>query len=299
MGSEPRFTLSTEAVQSSDDVYHGQLEPIDISAFAAGLLDERGKAPLLPSREEREIYADSLFDLSRLLEEVRFEVALAVMLLVDFRVRRDMGEVGIRENPDNNIGMPVQILAVLAPYSMQPPSPTDLLRSPHQPISGYRHLSRWFAAQLLDSAILRTLSCMDRVVTMLHLRAGLAVKKRSDGTLLLPSFTRQDLRALRPAYERHGSWKDFRAIIDNPIYGLIKRFRDGMVHHRRWPSELHGETKVAYWDVGGPVEGRPGPDQTYVGLSAQDHVALLLATWKEVVGPTVQLGGWLLAPGGE
>jgi hypothetical protein len=48
---------------------------------------------LLPNRELRDLYADSLFDLHRLLEEVRFEVAWAVMLLVDFRVRRDRGEV--------------------------------------------------------------------------------------------------------------------------------------------------------------------------------------------------------------
>lgn len=177
------------------------------------------------------------------------------MLLVDFRVHRDMGEVEVADEPNNNIDMPMQILAVLTSYAAPPPSPTALLRSLHQPIPGQRYLSRWLAAQLLDGAILRALSCMDRVVTMLHLRAGLVVEKRRDGTLHLPSFTRQGLRLLRPVYEKHSAWSEFTAILDNPIYELIKRFRDGMVHHRRWPSELHGESRVSYWDAGGLAGG--------------------------------------------
>ncbi len=56
------------------------------SGFAEGMLVEHGQAPLLPERELRELYADSLFDLHHLLEEIRFEVAFAVMLLVDSRI---------------------------------------------------------------------------------------------------------------------------------------------------------------------------------------------------------------------
>jgi hypothetical protein len=293
---EPTWTFNGEAMRSADEVYHQQLPPIDVTAFSAGFPVQQGQAPLLPHREQREIYADSLFDLSRLLEEVRFEVALAVMLLVDFRVHRDLGEVKVQNAPSRDTGMPMQILAVLMSYAAPPPAPTALLRSLHQPMSGYRYLSRWLAAQLLDSAILRALSCMDRVVAMLHLRAGLAVKKRKDGTLHLPAFTRQDLRVLRSVYEQQSAWGEFKAILDHPVYGLIKRFRDGMVHHRRWPSELHGESQVSYWDAGGLAVDGGGPEQVYQGLRAQDHVALLAATWNEVIGPTVELGGRLLSP---
>jgi hypothetical protein len=296
---ERSWTFSGEATQSADEVYEQQLPPISVEAFSTGLLVQEGEATLLPHREQREIYADSLFDLSRLLEEIRFEVALATLLLVDFRVHRDMGEVQAPGGPSDHIDMPMQILAVLMTYAAAPPSPTALLRSLHQRISGQRYLSRWLAAQLLDSAILRALSCMDRVVTMLHLRAGLAVDMRKDGTLHLPSFTRQSLRALRPLYGKHSVWSEFMAIFDSPIYGLIKRFRDGMVHHRRWPSELHGESRVSYWDAGGLAVEGGGPNQVFEGLSAQQHVALLIATWNEVIGPTVEIGGRLLSPRSE
>jgi hypothetical protein len=72
-----------------------------------------------------------------------------------------------------------------------------------------------------------------------------------------------------------------------------------MVHYRRWPSELHGESQVSYWDAGGLAVNGGGPEQIYQGLRAQDHVALLAATWNEVIGPTVQLGGRLLSPASE
>jgi hypothetical protein len=42
-----------------------------------------------------------------------------------------------------------------------------------------------------------------------------------------------------------------------------------------------------------------GPEQIYQGLRAQDHVTLLAATWNEVIGPTVELGGRLLSPASE
>jgi hypothetical protein len=167
----------------------------------------------------------------------------------------------------------MQILAVLMAYAAEPPSPTALLRSLHQRMSGHRYLSRWLAAQLLDSAILRALSCMDRIVTMLHLRAGLAVEKRRDGTHHLPSFTKQGLRVLRASYDKNPAWNDFTVIFDHPVYELIKRFRDGMVHHRRWPSELHGESRVSYWDAGGLAVDGGGPEQVYEGLVLQPHLA--------------------------
>jgi hypothetical protein len=185
---------------------------------------------------------------------VRFETALAVMILVDFRLRRDRGEVEPFKEDRSvaNVVMPVEILATLAPYMRPPPSPTALLTSPHEQLSGSRHLSRWYAAQLLDGAVLRVLSYLDRVITMLHLRALLPIEVRKDGTIRLPSFERTALRRLRPAYQHSPDWAPFRAIADNAIYKLMKRFRDGTVHHRRWPSELHGEKKqIAYWDSGG------------------------------------------------
>jgi hypothetical protein len=289
------WAIEREAREAADEVYYDQLRPIEVSGFGAGLLNTDKSVPFLPEREERDLYADSLFDLHRLLEEVRFETALAVMILVDFRLRRDRGEVEPFKEDRSvaNVVMPVEILATLAPYMRPPPSPTALLTSPHEQLSGSRHLSRWYAAQLLDGAVLRALSCLDRVITMLHLRALLPIEHRKDGTIRLPSFERTALRRLRPAYQHSPDWAPFRAIADNAIYKLMKRFRDGTVHHRRWPSELHGEKQITYWDSGGPSRGL-GAAPIGEGLSAQDHAALLLATWDQVLRPAIEGGGRLL-----
>jgi hypothetical protein len=86
---DPIWTLNDEARTAADTVYLDHLRPIELSAFTEGLLVDRGQSPLLPGRQEREIYSDTVYDLHRLLEEVRFEVGLATMLLADFQIRRD------------------------------------------------------------------------------------------------------------------------------------------------------------------------------------------------------------------
>lgn len=141
----------------------------------------------------------------------------------------------------------------------------------------------------------RALSCLDRVITMLHLRALLPIEHRKGGAIRLPSFERTELRRLGPAYEHSPDWAPFRAIAGNGIYKLIKRFRDGTVHHRRWPSELHGEKQITYWDSGGPSRGL-GAAPIGEGLSVQDHDALLIATWDQVLRPAIEGGGRLLTP---
>jgi hypothetical protein len=162
---------------------------------------------------------------------------------------------------------------------------------------GGRYLSRWLAGQLLDSAILRALSCMDRVATILHLRAGLPIDKRKDGSLHLPSYNRGELCKLQPHYKERAAWKELNAICDHPIYAFIKRFRDGNVHRRRWPSELHGESRLTYWDGSAPPEVRPSPEEAYDGISAHTHLALLVAAWANVLQPTIDAGGRLLGAG--
>lgn len=42
-----------------------------------------------------------------------------------------------------------------------------------------------------------------------------------------------------------------------------------------------------------------GLERIYEGLRAQDHLALLVATWNEVIGPMVELGGRLLSSTSE
>jgi hypothetical protein len=65
------WSYSDEAMDAADDVYLRAMPPVGLDRFAEGVLTAKDGRPLLPTRVEREIYADVLFDMGRLLEEVR------------------------------------------------------------------------------------------------------------------------------------------------------------------------------------------------------------------------------------
>jgi hypothetical protein len=291
---DPLWSLSSHALGVADDVYYKELKTVSIEDYSDGVLTKAGQQPLVADLSHREVYADSLFDLQRLLEEIRFEIAFATMLTSDYRARHPIEDEPPADPDAIEVTVPVEILAVLSTYAAPIPSPSQLVSDLHGEIPGGRHLSRWLAAQLLDGAMLRSLSVLDRVATMLHLRAGLSLTQRKDGSLRLPSFSIEQLKAMRPAYDQHPSWPVLRAVAADDMYKFIKRYRDGGVHHRRWPSELHGETKLTYWDTAAKDSETPAQRQ-YEGLTAQMHIALTLATWNVVLLPVVAAGGQLVA----
>lgn len=292
MSAEWRF--SDEALAASDQVYLQDLPRLRLDPFTQGMLAGTNGTPFLPTREQREIYADVLYDLGQLLDEVRFEVALAAMLLVEWRVARDAGHVEALYEAPAGVTMSVEIMAALLPFTLPPPPPSKLFRDPHAVMSGRRHLSRWVGAQLLDSAALRSLSVLDRLTTLLHLRAGIPIRARRDGTWEYPGFSPAAVRALEPHCAHKQEWPQFAALLHDDYYRLVKKFRDVAVHQRRWPSELHGEADASYWDAGLPPGADDVPERRVAGLSAQDHLALLLATWEQVLSPAVRLGGDLV-----
>lgn len=293
---DPIWSLSPQAIMTADEVYHQRLGVISIVEYGDGILTAPGEEPRVADREGREIYADSLFDLHRLLEEIRFEIAFATMLTSDYRARHPLEDSSQPAPVVNNMSLSIELLAALAPYAAQPPSPSRLTSALHSDISGNRQLSRWLAAQLLDSAILRCMSNLDRVATMLHIRGGLALEKRADGSPRLPSFDITELKKMRQAYGTHPAWPCLREIATHELYKFIKRYRNGTVHHRRWPSELHGEAQLSYWDAGAPTTEESPPERRYDGLSAVNHIGLTLATWNELVKPAVEAGGRLMTP---
>lgn len=221
-------------------------------------------------------------------------LACAAVAAGDWRVARDAGHVEALLEAPAGVTMPVEMMAALLPFTLPPPPPSKLLRDPHAVMAGRRHLSRWVGAQLLDSAALRSLSALDRITTLLHLRAGVPIRARRDGALEYPGFSPAAVRALEPHCAHEQPWPQFAALLDDDYYRLVKKFRDVAVHQRRWPSELHGETDASYWDEGLPASAGDVPERRVAGLSAQDHLALLLATWEQVLSPAVRLGGDLV-----
>ena len=300
---EPYWSLSQRSLDVTNKVYYEMLETISLDEWGHGVLTKPGHSPVMVDRAGREYYSDALFDLIRLLEEIRFEIAFATMLTSDYRVRNPVEQE--KPEPLEEVGgvsgmtLSTEILAVLSPYAPPPPSPSLLAIDLHREMLGGRHLSRWLAGQLLDSAMVRAISALDRVATMLHVRAGLSVPRYKDGTPKLPTFDADALRKLNFAYQPHPAWEDLRAVARDDVFKFVRAYRNNNVHQRRWPSELHGEKSLSYWDAGAPPEDGPQPERRLEGLTAMQTINLEIATWNEILRPAIHAGGRLFMDEGS
>jgi hypothetical protein len=81
-------------------------------------------------------------------------------------------------------------------------------------------------------------------------------------------------------------WHQLTALLEHPIFSLVKRYRDGFVHQRRIGMQLHGEY--------------PAPRDTAAGrvrvLSTDEHLGLVLAFHKLVLEPGCALAAELISP---
>lgn len=288
-GGETIWTLSARALREADAYWNVELDELPLiglsEAFARAL---RTRGAFL-DRTSRELFAESLVDLKRLFNECRFEAAFALMLLVDFSERRPDEVERLQTDPTFPKDFPVgvDVMALLAPYTLSLPPPSSIATRLHANTVGDTHLSRWVAGQLLDSAILRAMSCLDRIATMLHIAARRPIATKADGSYRLPAFEREYLKRLTVAYSGRSGWDDLRHLLQDPLYKLLKRIRDEQVHYRRWPSALHGGRLVGYFssDADGLEQGVAGEDIIQAALTAQEHLAAVTASLNHLVKP--------------
>jgi hypothetical protein len=283
------FELDPEAVGDASDLYWNELRAIAFSdGFSAWFMERSQSGTTL--REETipllvRAYVDAQTDLRRLLEEIRFEAAFACLLLRDYREKRERGEAPRPEPSPLPVGvLDAEVEAVLARYMREPPSPADFLRSPHEEIAGQRILSRWFAGQLLDSALVREVAASDRLATLLWTRAGLPLRVTKKGREARPAFTPDELRELNEFYEHRPEWPQLRALAANELFTFAKGLRDDWTHGRRLVSELHGEEYRSY-----------GNEPGVAGVDAAEHLAIVLAIYDAILRPAVEITGELLA----
>ena len=114
-----------------------------------------------------------MLDLTRLLEEIRFEVALAGLLLLDYTHKLERGAAPKIDKPDLPMGIEAE--ALLRRLMREIPAPDELFRNPYAELSGRRILGRWFAGQLLDSVLYRTVASCDRLAILLWTRAAFSL----------------------------------------------------------------------------------------------------------------------------
>lgn len=234
----------------------------------------------------RTTYIDALVDLQHLVEEYRFESLLALTLMRDYVLKRDRGEAPASSSIDpelDALGVPAVVMAVLGGYASRPPSPSELFSDPHQQITKQRILSRWFAAQLIDSALYRGVAACDRVAILLRCQASLPVARTRRGDRRQPSFSSADLAELDRAYAECADWEKLRGLAVHDLYQFVKQERNGFTHERRRPSELHGERRMAY----GPM----GEEVLVQGMDAQTHYAMAPAFYNLVLLPAIKIAG--------
>jgi hypothetical protein len=182
--------IDGEAIAEASEIYQSHaLRPLAFSeAFTTFLMETAANyRELEQASPEYVAYAEACIDLHRLTEEIRFEGALAVLLLVDYRIKRDRGEA---PRIEETMTIPLEAGALLRGYFRDPPPPSQFFREPHAKMSGSRVLSRWLAAQLLDSALYRAVAATDRLAVLLQARAGVAFPGRRGASRATPRSRR-------------------------------------------------------------------------------------------------------------
>jgi hypothetical protein len=280
------FEIDPEAIADARNVEHQDFVVPDYTQLSDAVFEyPENKARVIDDPELRRTYSDALMDLHHLVDEFRFESLLALTILRDYVLKRDRGEApAIRGSGDPELDalpLPASVITVLLSYAREPPSPATLFCNPHQQISGGRILSRWFAAQLIDSALYRGIAACDRLAILLRCQASLPVARTRGGDRRQPSFSSSDLRELDPAYARFADWKQLRELAVNDLYQFVKQERNGFTHERRRPSELHGERAMVY----GPTM----QEEVVPGMDAQTHYALAPGFYNVVLLPAIRL----------
>ena len=274
------YRPTPKAIEDTYEV-EDEMEMLSFEGMASIASGEGGYPPgvsAIPDATLRKTFFDALIDLHRLVEEYRFHVAFAHLLMFDVTERvREGTAARIDEDPIlDQLGIPDEALALLFPFFRRPSSVTEFFREPHVIITGHRRLSSWLAGQLLDSALVRGIAACDRVATLLWTRAGIPIPQRY-GDPYLPSFLPRQLSRLDSFYDAQPEWPELKELADHVIYKSVRAIRNGFTHSRRIPSELHGEKVIATAD-GEPVQG----------LDVATHLAFGLGFYKLVIDPAVE-----------
>lgn len=279
----PRMWLPSPEVEAKvTTIFHDDLPILDIaplSDWLARALKARGHG----NTDDLDIYSDALFDLSQLVEEMRFEAAAGALYSIG--LQKEIA--ASRENtPEIGLAIPTVVRALLASYMRPTPSPSALMRDPGQNIAGHRVLGGWWAAQLYDSALIRGMSALDRLAVVLFCAGQQPIMPNKHGELMMPSFRKSQLDRVTRWHD-YSEWPSLLELLDNPVFKFVKRYRDGFVHQRRTPMQLHGEHATATNGVGPNYESTEG-------ITPEMHLAMVLGFFDQILRPACKMVGALI-----
>lgn len=227
------------------------------------------------------VYDATLVDLVRLLEEFRYGITVASLYAIDAQGTMAAMRGNHKEWP-HNVGLSVHVMAMLSGRGNNHLPPDQLLIDPTTRMPGSRLLGGWWAGQLIDSAIVRGISVMDRIATLLFCHAGLVDPSR------MPAFRHWHLRKLSAVLGGEPEWGELLDLSTNEVFEFVKNLRDGYIHRSRLPSELHGDFVTSSRDdQGNQFSAR--------GLEPAQHLATASALFRVVICPALDLAGQIIA----
>jgi hypothetical protein len=281
------FTLDSEALAVASREEHERFRPPCVEGFSDLVVAyPENRQQLIEDETLARVYVDALLDLHALVDEYRFEALLAAALLSDYRRKLDHGEaepLKLSGDPRmDQMPWPTETVVVMRRYARDPPSPSILFENPHRQIAGGRIFSRWVAGQMIDSALYRGVAACDRLAIMLHCRSGEPLQQNARGELRAPSFRRDDLKPLERYFGSRPAWADVRELAVHHFLAFVKEERNGFTHHRRRPTELHGEKGIVY---GSSSEG---PEALVPAMDAGTHYAIAPAFYNELLLPAIE-----------
>jgi len=267
---------SEEALSQADDIYLTHLQTPDLAPLSEWLTADPSPNPV-----DKDVYEDAVFDISRLIEEYRYEAGVAAAFAIGLDAELEaLSEEQLRGPVAMSI--PKGVRALLAPYSTFLPLPSQLFLNPKEQISGFRLLGGWWAAQLYDSALVRGSAALDRLATILYCAQGLAINRE-----YMPAFKLAHLKRITKWYS-DPNWAALLALLDHPVFTLAKRYRDGFIHQTRAPMALHGDHSVVR-DASG------GGHEVIRGTTPEMHEGIVLAYFNLILVVACDLVGKLIS----
>jgi hypothetical protein len=276
------WDMNDELKSTADEFYYAFIIPNLENFSQVALLQNNGK--LCMDEEHYEIFQDSFSEIVNLMEESRLLASLAAAYLQDL----DESFQRFRES-QVQISMSGKVGALLAGYIDFNHPPSMLFSSPQRHISKNRLMGTWFAGTLIDSAIIRQIAIVDRILAILVSVLNLPIERFKDsGELIYPSANPKTLQKLSSHLSSEDSSK-FLDILVNENFKTLKDFRDRFVHRHRVETQLHGDF---FYKI------RDDSPELFRGLDSDHHLALTLYAHREVILPLIELSRNYLNPTG-
>jgi hypothetical protein len=118
--------------------------------------------------------------------------------------------------------------------------PSTLAADRHRHVGGGQTVGSWFAGLMFDTALLKCHGLLDRLTVALWCRAELPISQTKAGELRYPTFNKETMKGLCPAYGHDPDWSKFLGLIDPPTAQELNRYRHTATHKRRAGSAFNG-----------------------------------------------------------